>query len=99
MISLKSTECLKITRKFHYFLTPSVIKVLVLGIKTEGASGQHKAQENWDRDFPGGSVVDSALPLQGTRLPPLVGGTKTAHAAQHGQKKRREENWDIFSRV
>ena len=41
------------------------------------------------KDFPGGSVVKTGLPLQGVRVQPLVGEVKSPCAMQ-GRRERKE---------
>ena len=42
--------------------------------------------------YPGGPIVDSAFPLQGAKVPSLVGGTKIPHATGHGSEWKREDS-------
>ena len=44
-------------------------------------------QKSVYRDFPGSLVVKSVLPIQGSRVPSLVGEQRFLHASPCGQKK------------
>ena len=40
------------------------------------------------KNFPGGSVVKTGLPLQGVRVQPLVGEVKSPHAMQDRRERK-----------